>query len=146
MSWFDVDSAFAEMEVLSRQLDALLDQRGLDGRHGLRLFSWNGGDNMFVEEGDDLVWRGDVPGVSKEEVDVNVSEGLLTITAKRTQTDQIDGKGLRHRERRPFELERSWTLPDTVDADNIGASLEDGVLTLRLPKRPQTKPRQIEIR
>jgi len=146
MSWFDVDSAFAEMEALSRQMDALVGQRGLDGRHGLRLFAGAAENANFADEGEDLVWRGDLPGYAKEDVEITVENGILSLNAHRPQPAPVDGKSLRLRERRAGDLTRSWSLPDTVDPASVGASLEDGVLVLRLKKRPETKPRQITVR
>src|SRR5690349_17974154 len=130
MSWFDVDSAFAEMEALSRQMDALVGYRGLDGRHGLRVFAGSAESASFADEGEDLVWRGDLPGYAREDIDLTVENGVLTLKAHRPQGAPIEGKSLRLRERRAVELNRSWSLPDTVDAASVAASLEDGVLVL----------------
>lgn len=144
MSWFDVDSAFAEMEALGRQMDALLGNRGLDGRHGLRLLPWNADEGAFVADGEDLVWRTDLPGFTRDDVEVGVGNGLLTIDAKRGEPAAIDGSP-KYRERRAVELHRSFTLPDRVDPEGIGATLEDGVLTVRLRQRPEAKPRRITV-
>jgi HSP20 family protein len=51
----------------------------------------------------------------------------------------------RHKERRAYELHRSWTLPDTVDPDSVSASLEDGVLSVRLRRQPAPQPRRISV-
>ena len=130
MSWFDIDSAFAEMEALSRQVDAMLGQ--------------GGGNRTFSEEGEDLVFRADLPGTKKEDVDLKLENGVLTIDARRGD-DRFEGKTARHRERRPYELHRSFALPDSVDPDSVQAGLEDGVLTVRLRRLPAPTPRRISV-
>jgi HSP20 family protein len=130
MSWFDVDSAFAEMEALSRQVDALVGQ----GRQT----------PSFAEEGDDLVWRADLPGARREDIDLKLENGVLSVDARRGDPP-TEGRTARHRERRSFELHRSWNLPDTVDLDSVQAGLEDGVLTVRVRRLPAPTPRRIAV-
>jgi HSP20 family protein len=144
MSWFDVDSAFAEMEALSRQVDALLGQGAGDGRRGLRTAPGNLADPSFTEDGDELVWRADLPGTPKEEVEIKLENGVLSVDARR-RDEAFEGKTPRHRERRGYELHRSWNLPDTVDPDSVQASVEDGVLTVRLHRLPAPTPRRIAV-
>jgi HSP20 family protein len=139
---FDVDAAFAEMNALTRQMDGLA-SRGLDGRHGLRPIDTVG--NPFVEQNGALVWTADLPGVTRDGLKVTVENGVLTIEARRADT-KPDGHTVRYSERRPFELRRSVELPDTVDVEGISASLENGVLTLQLPKKPESRPCTIEIK
>jgi HSP20 family protein len=126
---FDVDSAFAEMNALTRQVNSLLGNRGLDGRK----------DDDGV-----LIWTADLPGVDRSDVKVTVENGRLTIDAKREPTVP-EGRTVRYGERRGFEVHRSIELPDTVDPESIAASFEHGVLTLRLPRRPETRPRTVEV-
>jgi HSP20 family protein len=133
MSWFDVDSAFAEMEALSRQVDALLGQGGRTS-----------GTDAFTEEGEELVWRADLPGTKREEVDVKLENGVLSVAARRGR-ESFEGMTARHNERRPFELHRSWSLPDTVDPDSVSATMEDGVLAIRLRRQPAPQPRRIAV-
>lgn len=139
---FDVDTAFAELNALTRQMDGLTG-RGLDGRHGLRAFEQTSGE--FTEDDDALVWSADLPGVSRENLKVTVENGVLTLEARREVPKQERGT-VRYSERRPWELRRSVQLPDSVDTERIDAALTDGVLTLRLPKKAEAQPRSIAIR
>jgi HSP20 family protein len=139
---FDVDAAFAELNELTRQIDGRV-VRGLDGRHGLRAI-----DPMaagFSEQEGALVWSADLPGVSREDVKITVENGILTLEAKR-DIPKRDGAVARYTERRAWDVRRSVQLPETVDSEQIEAAFSDGVLTLRLPKKPEAKPRNIEIR
>jgi HSP20 family protein len=141
--WFDVDDAFAEMNSLAKQMDALLGNRGLDGRHGLRSFERPIAG--LVETADAWSWSIDLPGLRKDSVSVTIENGALVINAKREPTPPIEGATPRYLERRPYEVSHNISLPDTVDVDRISASFEHGVLTLQLPKREHARPRQIEV-
>jgi len=140
--WFDVDGVLAEVNALSRQI---LDNRGLDGRHGLRSAEDVLVGAGFVDRDGAWVWTSDLPGVSKDDLKVTVENGVLTIAAKRALTVP-EGRTARHGERLPFDVRRSLALPESVDVDGIAASLDDGVLTLRLPKKPRAQPRSIQVR
>lgn len=133
MSWYDVDSAFAEMQALSRQVDALIGQGGR--------FS---GSDAFTEEGEELVWRADLPGTKREEVDVKLENGVLSVAARRRR-DSFEGMTARHRERRAYEVHRSWTLPDTVDPESVSATMQDGVLSVRVRRQPAPQPRRVTV-
>lgn len=142
--WFDVDAAFAEMSALSKQIDALVGNRGLDGRHGLRGLDGQA-DDLLVDGNDAWSWSIDLPGVRRENVSVSVEGGRLTIKARREPYAPPEGAVLRYAERRPFEYERVYTLPETADTDNISAKFEQGVLGIRVPKRERPKAKQILI-
>jgi HSP20 family protein len=79
----------------------------------------------------------DLPGVKQEALDIQVEKEVLTIRGER----KLERRG----ERVAGAFSRSFTLPKTVDAEKIVASLKDGVLTLTLPKRPEAQPRQIKV-
>ncbi len=100
-----------------------------------------------VEEDDDQITiEAELPGFKQDEVEVNVENGVLTIKAER-QPKEEDGKKKRHMsERRYTRVQRSFTLPRTVDGSDVDASLEGGVLTLTLKKTEASKPRKIQIR
>jgi HSP20 family protein len=86
----------------------------------------------------------DLPGVAPEDLNVTVEDGVLTVTGER-ELEVPEGYRARRSERSRLKIDRSITLGDRVDPAGIEAKLEHGVLTLTLPKRPETKPRRIEI-
>jgi HSP20 family protein len=92
---------------------------------------------------DEIVFVCDVPGVSRDDLEITVEGGTLTIKGQR----RYEGKGTDRvwLGRSYGAFARSFTLPDLVDADRMTADLADGVLTLRIPKQPKAKPRRIEI-
>jgi len=95
------------------------------------------------EEGIQL--KVELPGVANQDVQIDVKEDVLTIKGERKQ--DVIGKGCFYCQERPFgPFERSFVLPNTVDATKIIAESKNGVLAVKLPRKPETKPRQIEVK
>jgi len=84
----------------------------------------------------------DVPGVTREDVDVSVDKGVLTLRCAVSCTPR---KGSWWQEFELHDYFRQFTLPEDVDAEGIGAELRNGVLTVRLPKAEEAKPRRIKV-
>jgi HSP20 family protein len=94
---------------------------------------------------DELVIEGQLPGVKSDDVDITIENGRLTIRAETgTDEERQDGDFL-VREIRRGSFSRSVTLPTGLEPDKATAAFDDGVLTLRIPKAEQVKPRQIRI-
>ena len=98
----------------------------------------------IFETGDALKIVMEVPGVPKDGVDVKIENDVLSMEA-RIETTNYNGIEPVYTEYPVGHFARSFTLPEQVDQHNITALLEDGVLTLTLNKRPETKPRRIAI-
>lgn len=88
----------------------------------------------------------DLPGIAKEDLDVSIREGVLTIKAesRKVNTEETDGRVVRQ-ERRAGRFARSLQLTDVVDDAKIHATYEDGLLNLVLPKKEAATPRKIEV-
>ncbi len=102
----------------------------------------------IAEKDGDIVVRASLPGFEKDEIDVQVHEGVLSITAKRSEQHEEsgdDGERYYRRERRAGSVSRRIALPGGVDGAKVEAELRDGVLTLTIPTPEQSKPKQIEI-
>lgn len=88
----------------------------------------------------------EVPGIKKEEIDVKVDNGVLTIKGER-KLEKEEKQDKHYRLERSFGMfERSFTLPDYVDAEKIEGKYENGILLLTLPKVPRAKPKKIDIK
>ncbi len=96
------------------------------------------------EENDQAYIELELPGVAKEDVEITVEQGKLTVTAER-KAPEVE-RQYWVCERRYGRFERSFQLPKTFDAESIKADLAGGVLTLTLSKRPEAQPRKVEIR
>lgn len=89
--------------------------------------------------------RASLPGYSRENVTIEVEDGVLSISAKRDAQTQENGEQFHCRERRIGTVSRAVRLPAEIDDTAITAELKDGELILRLPKIAAPKPRRIEI-
>jgi HSP20 family protein len=99
----------------------------------------------LLEADDHLVLRADLPGMSEDDIQIEVRDNVLTLTGER-KTEQKQEKNGYYRIERAFgSFARSLTLPDGIDADKIEASFDKGVLELRIPKPEERKPRRISI-
>ena len=98
------------------------------------------------EDGMKLVIEAELPGFKKEEVEITSENQTLTISANRTAQDQKEQEGYLLNERRYTRFLRSFTLPPTVDDRQVDAKLENGILTVTLNKREETKPKKIEVK
>ena len=98
------------------------------------------------EEGDALVLSAELPGVDKEAVKVEVDKSILTISGEKKAESSSDENGMHRSERVYGAFKRSFRLPESVDESAVNASYKDGILTVRLSKRPESKPRQIVVK
>ena len=98
----------------------------------------------IYEDRDGLVVQADLPGVAKENLDVRVENGLLTI---QTRPGNVPlGGGSVYREYELVNFFRQFELSDKVDQQKISADLRHGVLTLKLPRAEQAKPKRIDVK
>jgi HSP20 family protein len=99
-----------------------------------------------VEEKDAFVLRAEMPGFKLEELDVAVDGNVLTLKGERRYAEDKEHKGYKRIERRYGSFRRAFTLPETIKADAIDATLDAGVLTVRIPKREEEQPRKVTVR
>jgi HSP20 family protein len=98
-----------------------------------------------VESEDSIVVKADLPGLSREDVQVSIEEGVLSIRGKREEKHEVKENGFVHVERAVGQFSRSVTLPFEVDHEKVKASFHEGVLTVEAPKSAAALPRTIEI-
>jgi HSP20 family protein len=92
-----------------------------------------------------IVLRADLPGVSEDEVEVEVEDRVLTISGERRDEQRDQRDGYRRIERTFGRFSRSLTLPDGIDPEAVEAKFDHGVLELRIPKPEQRRPHRISI-
>ena len=83
--------------------------------------------------------------MDESNIDVTVSDGMLTITGEKKEEKEEEEKGYHRSERRYGSFRRSFQVPEGVDADKIEASFKDGVLTVKLPKTPEAQKQKKKI-
>ena len=97
------------------------------------------------ETENDVVIAAEVPGLKKEEINISVEDGVLTLKGERKHEDEKKEKNYHRVERAYGSFNRSFRLPPSVDAEKVHASYQDGVLKVTLPKLEKVKPRAIPI-
>jgi HSP20 family protein len=99
----------------------------------------------LVETEDHLVLRADLPGVDPEEVNIELKDGVLTVSGERKGEHEEQTDSFYRVERAFGTFSRSMSLPERVEADRITATVENGVLEVRIPKPEERKPHRVEI-
>jgi HSP20 family protein len=113
------------------------------GRSGQLFTGWSPALDLY-ESGDHLVALVEVPGMRKEDIDISLQDGTLTICGERKQ-ESTNGETAQRTERYVGTFRRSITLPTRVDAGKVSATYENGILKVTLPKAEEAKPKQIQV-
>ena len=95
---------------------------------------------------DATVIKSSVPGVKPEEIDISITGNTLTISGESKEEEEVKGENYIRRERRYGSVSRSVVLPEGLEPDKAEASFEDGVLTLNIPKAPESMPKVIKVK
>lgn len=98
------------------------------------------------ESGDKLIVIAEIPGMKRDDIQVTVHDGTLTISGERSKESEEKHEGYLRREISRGSFKRSFVLPDTVDVEKIDAKYEDGILNIEFPKVEEAKPKQIEVK
>ena len=99
----------------------------------------------IAEEKDRIVLTAELPGFEKDQIDVQLEGGVLTLRGERKFEEEKEGRNYRRVERSYGQFVRSFTLPNNVDREKVQATFANGLLEIALPKREEAKPRQIAI-
>ncbi len=113
----------------------------------------NGGSNLrrwipamdLVETEDDFVLRADLPGLTENDVNIEVEDNVLTISGERKAEHEERREGYYRVERASGSFSRSLTLPEGIDTEAVRANFENGVLEVRIPRPEERKPRKVSI-
>jgi HSP20 family protein len=131
-------------DVMPRELGTLMDRFFNARESATNGFTPYGVD--VREDADHLYVEAELPGFTKDQVDITLENATLTISAERKAEPSADQKGdWLLRERKYTCFSRSFTLPPTVNESSVDAKLVDGVLKITLNKREETKPRKIAV-
>jgi len=107
--------------------------------------SWVPAVDIYQNGEHELVLKAELPDMTREEIDVTVEKGTLTIKGEKKFATDVKEEHFHRIERRYGSFSRSFSLPPTVDATKVSADYKNGVLTVRLPLREEAKPRQIKV-
>ena len=136
-----------EMDTFSNRFDSLFDGGffpavSFSEESGLR--DWRPVVDIYDED-DKIVIKAEIPGVDKDKINVDVKDGILTLTGERSYENEAKEENYHHRERAFGRFQRSFALAEGLDPDKIDADYRDGVLRIEIPKPEEKKPKKIEI-
>jgi HSP20 family protein len=107
--------------------------------------SWTPAVDIFETDGHDLVLKAELPGMTREDIEVTVENSTLVLKGTKKFESEVKDENYRRIERAYGTFHRSFTLPNTVDAAKVSADYKNGVLTVKLPFREEAKPRTINV-
>lgn len=143
--WNELDRTLAVFEELQRRMNQAFTD--LDhGRQGDQRTAGHGSwppVNLY-DTGEELLLVAQVPGVPQDAITINANQDVLTINGER-KSGVPEGYSVHRQERGDVTFSRSFTFPCKVDLEQATAITRDGVLTVRLAKAPEAKPRQITV-
>jgi HSP20 family protein len=138
-------SGFEELDQLRREMDRLLELSPFGEFSQSQLFNeWAPAIDLY-EDKDQYLVKAELPGMKKEDIDVSLHNGALTISGERKFEEKHE-EGANYRTERFFgRFQRTVTLPKIVAGDKVKANYKDGILTVTLQKSEDAKPKQIEV-
>ncbi len=98
-----------------------------------------------LENTNEIVLKADVPGVAEKDIDIKIEDGTLTLKGERHTEKEEKDKGYHRVERGHGSFVRCFSLPDSVDPEQVNANYTAGVLTVTLPKKEIAKPRSVKV-
>jgi HSP20 family protein len=134
----ELDSLQGDM---NRLFDRFFEGRGANGSIARR---WIPAMDL-VETEDQLILRGDLPGMTEDDIDIEIKDNVLTVSGERKAEHEDRGEGYHRVERAFGSFSRSLTLPQGIDPDRVDAGFEQGVLEVRIPKPAEAKPTRVQI-
>ena len=111
---------------------------------GLRESGWN--PSVDIAETDEaIVVKAELPGITKEDVNISITDNILTLKGEKKQEKEIKEENYHRIERSYGNFQRSFTLPAKIQHEKVKATFKDGILNINIPKAEEVKPKQIEI-
>lgn len=144
--WNDIDQMFTVMDMLRRgRQDRFFSDTDSPYGYGRERATIEGTPRTnLYDTGDNLEIRAEVPGLSREDLNVKIQGNYLEISGTR-KADAPEGYSVHRTERGAVSFLRSFTLPSDVNTDKVEATIKNGILTLTLPKAEAAKTKQITI-
>jgi HSP20 family protein len=135
---------FRGLSNLQDQFNRLINESFRNRGEESALTTWAPAVDIY-ETPNELVVKADLPDVNEKEIDVRVENNLLTIRGERKFEKSVSEENFLRVERTYGAFSRSFSLPNTLNSEAIAADYKNGVLTVTLPKREETKPRQVKV-
>ena len=136
---------FRELNEMAQRMNRLFGSAYVrDEDTGFR-GTWAPAVDIFETENHDLVLKAELPGMTREDIEVTVENSTLMLKGEKKFDAEVKEENYRRIERTYGSFHRSFSLPNTVDASKVSAEFKNGVLTVKLPFREEAKPRTINV-
>jgi HSP20 family protein len=136
---------FRDLRTMQEQMNRLLDMTwNRESGEDLREGAWQPPVDIFEDE-NAVVIKVELPGMDQKDIEVRIEDNTLTLRGERKHDESIKKESYHRVERYYGAFQRSFSLPHTVNQEQVKATCDKGVLTITLPKREETKPRQINV-
>ncbi|MFQ5532316.1 MAG: Hsp20/alpha crystallin family protein [Candidatus Methylomirabilales bacterium] len=138
---------FHDLISLQERMNRLFDQtmaRSRGEKEGMVGSSWAPAVDIY-ETADSVVLNAELPGLSKDDIDIQVRDNVLTLKGERRLEREVKQENYLRVERAYGSFQRAFTLPASIQADKIRAVFKNGVLEVSIPKVAEAKPKQIKI-
>lgn len=138
---------FRDLMTLQERMNRLFDESMRGARtpdEAMSTTAWSPAVDIYETE-NDIVLKAELPEVDQKEIDIQVANNTLTISGERKFDESLKKENFHRVERAYGRFSRSFTLPSLINQEKIKAEYKDGVLRVELPKRDETKPKQIKV-
>jgi HSP20 family protein len=137
--------SFGRLADLRNEIDRLFDSPLSELTRTSQLLSgWTPALDVY-EDKDSFIVKAELPGMKKEDIEVSLHDGSLSISGERKTESRREDSEVYRAERFFGRFQRTVSLPTTVAADKVKAAYNDGILTITLPKTEESKPRKIDV-
>ncbi len=146
--WNPATDITRDLDTMQKRMNRLFNDF-FSGREGdgdnLILGSWNPAVDV-VEHDDSYVIEAELPGMNKNDIKISVTNDVLTIQGEKKVEKEDKKKNFHRTERSYGSFSRTFSLPGNVKADKVEAEFNNGVLTVKVPKSEEAKPKQIDVK
>lgn len=143
-TWDPFEEMGGMQERINRLFDDTFERLPVAHRETLER-TWSPAVDIY-EDKENIIVKAELPGMKKEEVSIEVRDGVLTLTGERKHEQETKKENFHRIERTYGKFSRSFTFPDSVKVDKVKANYKDGVLEITLPKDEKAKTRAIPIK
>jgi len=138
---------FKDLLTLQDRMNRLFDESVRNVKTGDEALSsaiWSPAVDIYETE-DEVVVKAELPEVNQKDIDIQIESNTLTLRGERKFNKETKKENFHRIERSYGTFSRSFTLPGTIDQEKISADYKDGILKISMPKREETKPKQIKV-
>jgi HSP20 family protein len=135
---------FRNVSTLQEQVNRLFENSVQGSRGESALTTWAPAVDIYETE-NELVLKADIPDMNDKDLDIRVENNMLTVRGERKFEQKVKEENYLRIERTYGSFSRSFGLPNTVNTEGIKAEYKNGVLTVEMPKRAESKPKQVKV-